>query len=246
MVEFFSRFGRFGGSMTKVQKLLGDDALMGTWVKKLDEFPEFALVHGLFTKTDLVFTNFIARCVEKCIDFDKFSWIGSETAPEFTDDPEVVVVLDATLDTLQNTFDFAWAWAVDGQDDKWRWEGMVSNPEKLVLFDGLEFKPYTLRWVKIKLNTHIGKRPIDVCNPKSAPGCALLFMSAEHPARIKATDYEKRFGFWIPGLKCTAPGGKPFASVPGVDFDRDDRQIRLRSDPADRAYDDLAVPSLQE
>jgi hypothetical protein len=209
--------------------------------------PEFALVHGVFTKTDDILANFKARCVEKGIDFGKFSWISLQTAPGFyPNDPEVVVVLDATLDTLQNTFEFAWAWTVDGQDDRWRWDGMVSDHEKLALLDGLEFKPYTLRWVKIKLNTNIGKRPIDVRNSKSSPGCALLWMSAEHPARIKATDYEKRFGFWLPGLKCTVPGERPFANVPNVNFNRDDRQVKLNSNPADNANDNLAVPSLQE
>jgi hypothetical protein len=123
---------------------------------------------------------------------------------------------------------------------------MVSDPDKLALLDGLEFKPHTLRWVKIKLNTNIGKRPIDVRNPKSSPGCALLWMSAEHPARIKATDYEKRFGFWLPGPKCTVPGVGPFANVPSVYFDRDVRRVKLYSYPAHHAYVNLAVPSLQE
>lgn len=206
-----------------------------------------ALVHGVFTKQDDVLAAFKARCAAKGIDFGTFSWVGSEQAPEFDpNDPETVVVLDATLDTLQNTFEFAWAWTVDGQDDKWRWDGMVSDAEKLALLDGLEFTPYTLRWVRIKLDTNGGKRPIDVRDPKSSPGCALLFMSAEHPARIKATDYEKRFSFWLPGLKCTAPVERQWRSVPYVDFDRDDRQVGLNSYWNDDSNDSLAVPSFRE
>jgi hypothetical protein len=224
-----------------------DNALANFMYASLMTRPEFALVHGVFTKQDDIITNFKARCAAKDIDLGKFSWIGSQVAPEFdTDDPEVVVVLDTTLNTLQNTFEFAWAWTVDGQDDRWRWDGMVSDHEKLALLDGLEFKPYTLRWVKIKLNTNIGKRPIDVRNSKSSPGCALLWMSAEHPVRIKATDYEKRFGFWLPGLKCTVPGERPFADVPLVHFYRGARQVGLCSNSADNASDNLAVPSLQE
>lgn len=256
MVEFFGRFGRFGGNMAKFQKLLGNDEVMEAWVKRLDEFPEFRLVHGVFNTAEAVLAAFKARCTAKGIDFGKFSWIGSEVAPDFDpNDPETVVVLDATLDTLQNTFEFAWAWTVDGQDDKRRYEGMLSDAKKLRLLsddrkddaegDGPEFKPYTLRWVRIKLDTNVGKKPNDVRNPKS-PGCALLFMSAEHPARIKATDYEKRFGFWLPGLKCTAPDESQWRSVPYVSFHRDDRQVGLHSNWNDFSDDRLAVPSFRE
>ena len=247
MVEFFGRFGRFGGSMAKLQKLLGNDEVMEAWVKRLDEFPEFRLVHGVFNTTVDMLAAFKTRCAAKGIDFGKFSWVGSEQAPEFDpNDPETVVVLDATLDTLQNTFEFAWAWTVDGQDDKWRYNSMISDAEKLALLDGLEFKPYTLRWVRIKLDTNVGKKPIDVRNPKSSPGCALLFMSAEHPARIKATDYEKRFGFWLPGLKCTAPDGRRWRDVPCVYFDRGDRRVKLDSRWDVNSHGSLAVPSFRE
>ncbi|OGL74490.1 hypothetical protein A3E39_02680 [Candidatus Uhrbacteria bacterium RIFCSPHIGHO2_12_FULL_60_25] len=256
MVEFFGRFGRFGGSRAKLQRLLGDDEVMEAWVKRLDEFPEFRLVHGVFNTTVDVLAAFKARCAAKGIDFGKFSWVGSEQAPEFDpNDPETVVVLDATLDTLQNTFEFAWAWTGDGQDDKWRYDGMLSDAKKLRLLsddrkddaegDGPEFKPYTLRWVRIKLDTNVGKKPIDVRNPKST-GCALLFMSAEHPARIKATDYEKRFGFWLPGLKCTAPDGDRWRRVPCVDFRRATRQVKLGSGWSAGSHDNLAVPSFRE
>lgn len=257
MVEFFGRFGRFGGSMAKLQKLLGDDELMAEWVKQLDESPEFRLVHGVFNTAVDVLAAFKARCAVKSIDFGKFSWVSSEQAPEFDpNDPETVVVLDATLDTLKNTFEFAWEWTVDGQEDKWRWDGMVSDQKKLRLLtderpddaegDGPEFKSWTLSWRRIKLDTNIGKKPVDVRDPKSSPGCALLFMSAEHPARIKATDYEKRFGFWLPGLKYTAPGEDAWQFVPYVYFERDGRQVRLSSNWYDDSVGRLAVPSFRE
>ena len=258
MVEFFSRFGRFGGSMAKLQKLLGDDDMMKAWVGKLEEFPaNNALIHGVFNTTVDVLASFKARCTAKGIDFGKFSWVGSETAPEFDpNDPETVVVLDATLDTLQNTFEFAWEWTVDGQDDNRRWDGMISDVKKLRLLsdnrpddakgDSPDFKPWTLSWRRIKLDTHISKKPVDVRDPKSSPGCALLFMSAEHPERIKATDYEKRFGFWLAGLKCTAPGARRWQSVPYVYFYRDDRQVGLFSDLHGDSHDYLAVPSFRE
>ena len=254
--EFFARFGRCGGTMKMLKRLNGDGELMAWLVNQLRTRPEFALVHGVFTKTDDILTNFQARCVEKGIEFTKFSWIGSQTPPEFTDDHEVVVVLDATLDTLQNTFEFAWAWTVDGQDDSWRWDGVLSGSQHLRLLsdersldaegDHSSFLPWTLSWRKIKLNTNIGKCSKDVRNPETSLGCALLWMSAEHPERIKAIEYKARFGFWIAGLKNTAPGGEPFADVPYVSFRRDDRRVGLGANPADRSNDNLAVPSLQE
>ncbi|MEI7512729.1 MAG: hypothetical protein WCK01_04720 [Candidatus Uhrbacteria bacterium] len=231
------------------KKLMGDDEAMRAFV--CDGLKSFSaksdLIHGVFNTTDNVLAAFRARCAAKGIDFGKFSWVGSEQAPEFDpNDPETVVVLDATLDTLKNTFEFAWAWTADSQEKQYRWEGMVSDPEKLTLLDGLEFKPFTLRWVRIKLDTNVGSKPIDVRNAKTSPGCALLFMSAEHPERIKATDYKVRFGFWLPGLKCTAPDGAAWRRVPHVFFFLDDRQVELHSSWYGHSHDDLAVPSFRE
>lgn len=202
----------------------------------------------MFNTTDNVLAAFKARCAAKGIDFGKFSWVGSEAAPEFDpNDPETVVVLDATLDTLKNTFEFAWAWTVDGQEKQYRWEYTASDPERLALLDGLEFVPYTLRWVRIKLDTNVGSKPTDVRNAKTSPGCALLFMSAEHPERIKATDYETRLGFWLPGLNGTVPiDVTPWQYVPCVDFRRGDRQVRLSSYRHDFPDRHLAVPCFRE
>lgn len=257
--EFFNRFGRFGGSMELLKNLLGDDELMREFMRKgLESLnAKSNLIHSVFNKTSDVLAAFKARCAAKGIDFGKFAWVGSEAAPEFDpNDPETVVVLDATLDTLQNTFEFAWAWTKDGQEDGWRYEGMLSDANKLRLLsddrddmaegDGPEFKSWTIRWVRIKLDTNVGKRPIDVRKVEASPGCALLFMSAEHPERIKATDYETRYGFWLPGLKCTAPGGDAWRSVPDVRFDGDDRQVELHSFWNDSSNVYLAVPSFRE
>lgn len=247
MVEFFTRFGRFGGSKAKLQELLGNDELMKRWIAQLDGQPEFRLVHGVFNPQDSVLAAFKARCAEKGIDFGKFAWVGSELAPEFDpDDPETVVVVDATLGTLQETFEFAWEWAADGQEGKWRWDGLDSAPEKLALLGGIEFKPWTLRWVRIKLDANVGKKPSAVRDAKTSPGCALLFMSAEHPERIKATDYVKRFGFYLPGLKCTLPDSAPWARVPYVYFYRGNGRVKLDAYWCENDYSGLAVLVLRE
>ena len=245
----------------EVLKLNKHPEVLQVMLEAMRKHPAFRmdLIHGVFNTAESVLAAFKARCEAKGIDFGKFSWVGSEQAPEFDpNDTEMVVVLDATLDTLQNTFEFAWEWTKDGQDDSGRWEGMVSDASKLRLLsddrpddakgDGPDFKPWTLSWRRIKLNVGVSEKPVDLRDPKSSPGCALLFMSAEHPARIKATDYEKRFGFWLPGLKCTAPDEGRWQNVPCVGFGRDDCGVHLNSDLCDYSLAgvDLAVPVLRE
>ncbi len=247
VVEFFARFARFGGDMNKLKKLLGNDELMKRWVEQLEKEPEFKFVHDVFNPAVYVLAAFKTRCAVKGIDFDRFSWIGSEVAPDYDpNDPDTVVVLDATLDTLKDTFEFAWAWTVDGQEDEFRYEGVVSDSDRLALLDGLEFKPWTLRWVRIKLNANIGSRPIHVRDPRSSPGCALLFMSAEHPERIKDIDYEFGFGFFLPGLMCKDEGDKEWRCVPYVYFACIERRVELDSHLSDYSDDNLDVPFLRE
>lgn len=241
----------------EVLKLIEHPKVLGMMLATMRMHPDFNLVHNVFRRQDDVLAAFKTHHEAKGIDFGKFSWVGSKTAPEFDpNDPETAVVLDATHDTLQSTFEFVWAWTVDGQDDKHQWEGMVSDSKKLRLLsdereadaegDSPEFKPWTLAWRRIKLDVNVGKRPIDVRNVKTSPGCALLFMSAEHPARIKAIDYETRFGFWLPGLKCTAPGGRTLCRVPYVHFDRVRRRVGLDSRRDDRSGSHLTVPAFRE
>lgn len=246
--EFFDRFFRFGGTIKMVVKLLGDDELMKWWVGQLNSHPTFRLIHEVYNPTADILEAVKARCAEKGIEFEKLRWIGTEQAPDFDPrDPETVVVLNVTLDTLQATFEFAWEWAKDGQENSWRWEGMLSDPGKLRLLEGSkEFQPFTLRWRRIKLNANVGKKPIDVRSPQTSPGVALIFVAAQHPQRVKATDYEKRFGWFVPGLACTAPDYEPWQSVPCVGFSRDNRQVWLNADWFDSGYGYLAVPVFRE
>ncbi|HEU0050630.1 MAG TPA: hypothetical protein VFQ60_01065 [Patescibacteria group bacterium] len=225
-------------------------------VEAINALPRFALVHGVYTRRGDLFENFIERCKEKGIDLARFSWLGFPAAiPHFDpNDPETVVVLDATLGTLRETFEFAWQWAKDGQEDSGRSNRMIS-PAKIRLLsderpddaegDGPDFTPWTLSWRRIKLDTNVGRRPFDVRDPKS-PGCALLFMAAEHPKRIKAMDRKKRLGFWLPGLWCMAPDDRVWRSVPYVDFSFNCHGLWLDSDAGCCSRDDLAIPSFRE
>jgi hypothetical protein len=203
--------------------------------------PESRLVHGVFNPPIIVFDGFKALMDEKKINFRQFSWIGSKTPPEFDpDEHRVVVALSPTFATLEQTFDLGAEWMLAGQEWSRRYPGPYSDPKHLALLPGTRFRPDTLEWVKINLGTHIGRKPIDVRRPNFSPGCALLWMAAEHPALIRAIDYRKYFGFWLGGLVCTAHHRNPFAHVPCVSFNR---RVRISSFPADDCYGGLAVPT---
>lgn len=246
--QFFRRFFRMGGTFAMVKRLLTDDALMERWIGFLSDSPELKLVHGVYNAAADIYENFKTRCSEKGVDVAQFKWKSPEQAPDFDpNDPETVVVLDMTLGSLQETFEFAWEWVKDGQESDWRWDGLSTDADKLRLLDGSDaFEAYILRWRRIKLNTNVGKKPIDVRSVQTSPGLALLFVAAQHPARVKATDYEKRFGWFIPGLECTTPDGEPWRFVPYVCFGRDDRQVKLYASWYDISSADLSVPVFRE
>lgn len=257
ITEFKARLARAGLTAEMLREVNRHDDMAPIMLNALKGHPRFTLIHGVFNPAQIVHAAFMARCLEKGIDCGRFVWVGSEAPPKFDpDDPETVVVLDATLGTLQETFEFAWKWAAERQEDQWRWDGLRSDQKHLRLLsdnrsddaegDSPEFKPWTLKWVRIKLDANVGKRPIDVRNVKTSPGCALLWMAAEHPERIKATDYERRFGFWLPGLKCMAPDRVPWSHVPCVYFYRDARQVGLRAYWCGYSHSHLAVPVLRE
>lgn len=246
--EFFGRFFRLGGTIQMIKQLLGDDELMTWWMEQLKIHAKFKLVHGVFNPAADILEASMLRLAEKGFVVDQFTWIGPKEAPDFDSrDHEMVVVLDVTLGSLQETLEFAWDWAVEGQEDSWRWGGLETTPDKLRLLEGSEaFQPMTLRWRRIKLNVNVAKAPKDVRDPKASPGLALLFVAAQHPQRVKVIDYEKYFGWHVPGLECTAPGLEPWQGVPYVYFSQGDRQVGLSAVWCERSHGTLAVPVLRE
>ncbi|MEK7183452.1 MAG: hypothetical protein AAB776_02330, partial [Patescibacteria group bacterium] len=212
VVEFERILSEVGFTAELVRLINQDPSLAAAMLATVQELPAAKLIHGVFNRAEDVLKATMERLVEKGFVVDQFTWIGSNTPPDFTQDTEVVVALDVTLDTLQATLEFAYEWAAEGQENGgWRWEGLNTDPDKLRLLQGsAPFQPFTLRWRRIKLNANIGKKPIDVRSPEASPGTVLVFVAAQHPARVKATDYEKRFGWFVPGIECTAPGYEPW------------------------------------
>ncbi|MFZ2682078.1 MAG: hypothetical protein WAZ14_03235 [Patescibacteria group bacterium] len=206
------------------------------------------LIHGVFNRADDVLEATLKRLVEKGFMVDQFTWIGSETPFDFTEDIEVVVALDVMLGDLKSTIEFAYEWAAEGQENGgWRWKDLSTDPDKLRLLQGsVAFKPMTLRWRRIKLNANVDKKPIDVRSPEASPGTVLVFVAAQHPTRVKATDYVKRFGWFVPGLECTGPDYGPWRRVLCVNFYQHDRRVGLYGLWHDDSRIYLAVPVFLE
>lgn len=246
--EFERILAEAGLTAELVRLIIQDPRLAVTMLTAVQDQPAAKLIHGVFNRAEDVLKATLERLVTKGFTVNQFTWIGSETPPDFTQDNEVVVALDVTLANLEDTDKFAYEWAAEGQENGgWRWEGLESTPDKLRLLQGSpDFKPFTLRWRRIKLNANIGKKPIDVRSPETSPGLVLVFVAAQHPARVKATDYKTRFGWFIPGLECTVPGYEPWRGVPCVDFYQGGRQVGLYARWYGLGYGDLAVPVFRE
>ncbi|MFA5185110.1 MAG: hypothetical protein WC551_01340 [Patescibacteria group bacterium] len=190
--EFFSRFSRFGGTSSKLKRLLGDDHAMKYWM---------AAVHDMFPNENPpedVLADFKERCAAQGIDFGKFKWLGSSSPPPIVRDSDPrspIVALDASLGSLQRTISFMSGWIGDNQKV---FECQV-DIKSISLVPELKFKPWTLRWVQMKLREGSEDRqPIQAYDEdEELPACAVLSMVAQHPGVIRADGY---YGIWIPGL----------------------------------------------
>lgn len=214
----------------------------------MTNIPE-SLVHGMYNAPADVIEAFKTRCTEQGVDFACFTWDGPEIAPfEFTTDPSVVVVLDATLGSLGGTLEFANAWAADGQTGGgWRSDLLRSDPDNLRLLEGsAPFVPWKLRWRRIRLDVNTGKKPKDLRDPQKSPGIVGIFLAAQHPVRIANTDCKELFDYWLPGLQCTSPNLEPWQRVPYVGFSHDYHQFDLGAGMCDYASSSLAIPVFWE
>ncbi|MFH1620909.1 MAG: hypothetical protein ABIB04_02375 [Patescibacteria group bacterium] len=201
--------------MFRLKKLLGNDQLMKWWIKQLDCRPEFGLIHGVYTPLTDILPSFQARCRLEKMDYGKFTWDGPKKPPAYDpEDSEIVVVLDVALDTLQNTFEFALRWIADDVGLSCN-NDLATDSDHLALLEGCELKPWSLRWVRIKLDAGKShKEPRLACSPVSSPACSLLFMIAEHPEKQEKKDHSSPRAFWIPGLRCKRKNSK----IKSLDF----------------------------
>ncbi|MFA6161317.1 MAG: hypothetical protein WC766_04015 [Patescibacteria group bacterium] len=253
--EFFSRFERFGGDEIKLKKLLGNDELMEAWVKRLDEFPEFQLVHGLFTKPEaqIVRINELRHERDWGIP-DEWLNMAEKSVPKWPENELVSVNLVPYLHDkkddegrimmsgLERTFHELWDVAAKQQHASYRWDGYdKAGPDRLQLHKGVH--RVSLRWEVIDLGCNRNKKPMDVRNAKSSPHAGILAAAVLHPNWVKSMDGDKVPYVFAPGYEVQVPDEKPWASVPYLYFGSDSRGIQLDYSWCDECSSSWAVPS---
>jgi hypothetical protein len=241
ITEFKGRLARAGFSAEIIREVNTGDGneLAEVMFEALMRHPRFTLVHGLFTTT--------GKQIARVREWNKeFGWGISDEAfaeaekpvPAWPEEKLVAVVLvpyladkaneDETVTTgLERTFHELWMRAKAEQDANWRWDGYdKAGSDRLRLHKGIEHK-VGLRWEVIDLGCNRNKKPMDVRSSKSSPHAGILAAAALHPNWVKSMDGDKVPYVWIPGYEVQVPGERPWASVPHLYFDRDNRRIQL-------------------
>lgn len=255
--EFKGRLARAGFTAEIIREVNvgADNELAKLMYETLMRHPRFTLVHGLFTSTE----KQVARVREWNKEFgwgipDEAFAEAEKSVPSWPEEKLVAVVLvpyladkaneDETVVTgLERTFHELWMRAKAEQDANWRWDGYdKAGSDRLRLHKGIEHK-VGLRWEVIDLGCQRNKKPIDVRSSKSSPNAGILAAAALHPQWVKSMDGDKVPYVWIPGYEVQIPGGRPWAGVPHLRFDRGARRIQLRYGWCDNADSRWAVPS---
>lgn len=165
------------------------------------------LVHSVFTRQSVVLEALKARCLEKGIDIQRFTWLSSDVPPEFNPkDKELAVVLEVTLSDFNETFSFVWEWASSRFQESEIDEGFGVLRRSMKQMPGQTFQPWTIRWSQIKLDAYKKGRVRDVRTVERSPGLGILFLAAEHPRRIERISSRGRRAISLPGLVCSAEG----------------------------------------
>ena len=169
--------------------------------------------------------------------------------PSWPDDPLCAVVLDVSLDTVQQTFEEAWHFAAAVQPGNWRWGQVLSDEKHLQLLPGITHQR-GLRWQVVDLGANWDKRngiaPEAVRDPKTSPHSAIIWAASYFPKWVQAMDGESVSFVWLPGYQLTVLGSQPWASVPDLDWYRSSRRVRLYAHFAGNRSCGWAVPSLRE
>ncbi len=169
--------------------------------------------------------------------------------PSWPDDPLGAVLLDVSLDTVQQTFEQAWHFASAVQPGSWRWDAVLSDEKHLQLLPGITFQR-GLRWQVMDLAANWDKqngiRPLDVRDPKVSPHSSILWAASYFPKWVQTMDGESVPFVWLPGYQLTVPGRRPWSFVPYLFWHRDSRRVELYAFFAGYRRRGWAVPSLRE
>lgn len=200
------------------------------------------LIHGLFA-TPLQQLEMIKRLNQERgwgFTAEDFSSLGE--APTWPEDRLSVVILDASLYFVQETFETAWKLVKDTQPNHWRWDGLRSDSDHLRLLSGEHQRG--LQWQVLDLEANQNCQPEDVRSAITSPSSAVLWMAYYSPQWIQSMNGKDVPFVWIPGYEVTVPGYRPWCGVPLLYWKADGRQVELHAYGCGDRGERWAVPVL--
>ncbi len=181
---------------------------------------------------------------------EDFSCLGEP--PAWPDDDLYAVVLEVSLDSIQQTFEEAWLWAAEAQRDyrrHRRWPELSSDERGLRLLVGIEHKR-GLRWRVVDLGANWDKKdgiaPRNVRDPKRSPHSAILWAAALFPAWVRAIDGVNVPNVWIPGYEASVSDHMPWTEVPRLQVSFGNGEVSLDTHSRGSCFGGLAVPEFRE
>ncbi len=195
-----------------------------------------SLIHGMYNHPQVVLPGYMEHCKQVDIDFSRFKWDSPKKPPDFDlKDPETAVILRPSLSSLGETFEDGWQCVVDVHKNVNRQSDICSDPNKLMFIDGtdIRFKPWTICWMLVKLDTYLNESPryVRTVNTRRTVllGIEPLYVAAQHAERINAIGDEKsgRCDLWMSALRSI--GFNNQQRTPYIT--KDGQQVRLRSSP---------------
>lgn len=261
--EFFTRFGRFGGTLKQLAALQGDDDLMKKWVQLipglLDELEKNP--YEMTVEAQLI-TLRRANDEEKWgITEEDFVRLAS-TAPAWpkgkqayrsfrirfgTGDEGVAKTFEAHCARIQHVF---------GEDGYGRWELLHSGSmpykgepvERLRLLNGNHTHKACVEWIVADLDTHRKRDSVTAVRSSKSLADEQLVIAWLFPDMIRAIDYKERPGLFAAGYEANVPeyDDGVWQGVVIVDFYRDDRQVHVYAGGRGSVNSDCSVPVLRE
>ncbi len=145
---------------------------------------------------------------------------------------------------------------VFGEGRYWRWEHLNSGRveykgkfvERLRLLNGNHTHKPVIEWVAADLDTHRKRDSITAVRGSKSLADELLVIAWMFPDMIRAIDYDRLPGLFAAGYESNVPeyADEAWQSVVLVNFNRDDRQVRVSADGRSNDNSDYSVPVLRE
>lgn len=267
MVEFFGRFGRFGGTLKQLAALAGDDDLMKKWVESLPGLIAAREKNPYEMTVDQQLT-----ALRRANDEEKWGLTEADferltsTAPAWPQGRSAYrsfrIRFGEGDDGVAKTFEahYARIQHVFGEGRYWRWELLLSGKveykveykgkpvERLRLLNGNHTHRATVEWIVADLDTNRKRESVTAVRDAKSLADELLVIAWLFPDMIRAIDYDKLPGLFAAGYEVNVPGydGVAWQRVVVVNFRRGHRQVSVRANARSFGNSDYSVPRLRE